>query len=409
MGRKNLKRQVGVAVLAVAILMMTVETAVAQLPTTLQPTPGVDNTVRAIAQIGDTLWVGGKFTKVVTSSGAVIDTVRGLAAFDADTGAYRDIAPLLPGDAPEARDFDVYGDDLVVGGKFQNAPNQRHLLMIDGHSGAVIRWFDSQANWTVLAAPDLGRIYAGGVSFSAFDVAGQRLWTKAPTTYVSPPGHNYPASHRDLLRDGSVIWSACICDTVAGTSSKAIVKFDLEGNRLPYPVTVDVLDKNATGYAVKSDGAYLYLGAGGSDAIWKLTKGGAKVWRRDTSGSTQQLTIMDGMLVAGGHFLYVSDETGDTCGFRSTRPRHPQFVWGMRAEEWTRRVHLRRRPRHWVHTIVEREIQPGMGTAARAERFRRPPRGGRVHEGQQREAELPRAPEGLIETHVGPMIGEILR
>ena len=315
-----MRRLLSIAMLAIVILIVSGGPARAQLPTTLQPTPGVDNTVRAVAQIGDTLWVGGKFTKVVTASGAVIDNVQGLAAFDANTGTYRDIAPSLPGDAPEARDFDVYGGNLVVAGKFQNGTKQRHLMMIDGSTGAVIRWFDSPVNWTVLAAPDIGRIYAGGVSLSAFDIAGPKLWTKAPTTYVPPPGHNYSAAHRDLLRDGSVIWSACICDNTSGTPSKAIVKFDLDGNRLHYPVTVDILDKNAIGYALKSDGVDLYLGAGGSDAIWKLTKDGVKVWRRDTSGSTQQLAIMQGMLIAGGHFLYVADQTGDGCGFRSSDP-----------------------------------------------------------------------------------------
>ena len=299
---------------------MVSQTARAALPTQPAATPMVNDTVRAIAQVDGVLWIGGSFTQVKNRRGRVVDNVRGLAAFDARTGAYRDIAPLLPGDSVAARDFSVYGHNLVVAGKFRKRTDQKNLVTIDGDSGAVVRWFDSPANWTVLAAPDIRRIYAAGTAVSAFAASGSRLWTKAATTYSPPPGHNYSASHRDLLRDGSVIWSACICDTVSGTSSKGIVKLSLNGDRMSFPVTESTLDKNAIGYAVVTDGASLYLGAGGSDAIWKLSKAGQRLWRRDTSGSTQTVAIMDGKLVAGGHFLYVADATGDRCGFRSSNP-----------------------------------------------------------------------------------------
>ena len=317
---RGVRRSLVALTLVSGCLVLLQPTAGATLPNQPAQTPMVNETVRAIAQVDGVLWIGGSFTQVKTGAGLVLDSVRGLAAFDSTTGAYRDIAPALPGDSVAVRDLSVYGDDLVVGGRFRKGSTQRNLVMIDGRTGATIRWFDSPANWTVLAARDLGRIYAAGSAISAFATSGPRLWTKAPTTYASPPGHNYSASHRDLLRDGSVIWSACICDSVAGAAAKGIVKLSLNGDRMPFPVTESTLDKNATGYAVASDGVSLYLAAGGSDALWKLSKTGQRLWRRDTSGSAQTVAMMDGKVVVGGHFLYVANATGDRCGFRSSDP-----------------------------------------------------------------------------------------
>jgi hypothetical protein len=65
----------------------------------------------------------------------------------------------------------------------------------------------------------------------------------------------------------------------------------------------------------------LYLGAGGSDYLAKYDKtaGGARGWRRDTSGSVQVVEVMDGQLVIGGHFWEVADQLNDSCGHgRST-------------------------------------------------------------------------------------------
>jgi hypothetical protein len=48
---------------------------------------------------------------------------------------------------------------------------------------------------------------------------------------------------------------------------------------------------------------------------------GSLIWKRDTSGSTQVVEVMDGKLVIGGHFVEVADEGGDGCGFRSSDPK----------------------------------------------------------------------------------------
>ncbi len=47
---------------------------------------------------------------------------------------------------------------------------------------------------------------------------------------------------------------------------------------------------------------------------------GALKWKKDTSGATQVVEVMEGRLVVGGHFWEVADQASDRCGFRSSDP-----------------------------------------------------------------------------------------
>ena len=76
------------------------------------------------------------------------------------------------------------------------------------------------------------------------------------------------------------------------------------------------------GISLTQDGGSLYLGAGGNDflADYLKTGNGLRSWNRDTSGSTQVVEMVDGRLVAGGHFVEIADEPGDGCGARTSDP-----------------------------------------------------------------------------------------
>jgi Ca2+-binding RTX toxin-like protein len=291
--------------------------------------------VRAFAQVPgtDLLWVGGNFTQVKERDGTVVANVSNVAVFDLTkdgTDQYVDIAPRLGAGSTttNVRDIAVYGDDVVIGGDFPGpTTKQRNLLVVDGGTGRVLRWFDSQRLGAVLAAPDLGRVYGGGSGLSAFDFeGGQTLWTRAKTT-VDPDlhSHNLQAGYRDLERDGSTIWAACGCDTVAapdGTPNpaKALVKLGTEGDHDAswFPASAG---SGAFGISVTQSGGTLFLGAGGSDYTAAHSKAdGGLLWKRDSSGSTQVVEVMDGQLAVGGHFVEVADRAGVNCGFRSSDP-----------------------------------------------------------------------------------------
>lgn len=313
------------AVLTLAAVMATVLVAsagVSALPSeTPDNTPMFNGTVRSIDQVGRNVWVGGNFTQVKNRSGAVLDSVQNVAVLDSLTGQYTDIAPRLGGNESLVFDIDVYGNNVVLAGKFTGpSSTQKNLVVVDGATGAVIKWFNAPKTTAVLAAPQLGRIYGGGKSLSAFQIDGgsKPQWTRATTT-VNPDlrSHNTTNGYRDLELDGSTIWAACVCDAVNGDPSKALVKLDTEGDHdASWVADAGV---SAFGISVVDVNGALYLGAGGSDFLAKYSKASAnRVWTRDTSGSTQVVEVMEGKLVVGGHFWEIADNPGDRCGNRSS-------------------------------------------------------------------------------------------
>ena len=300
-------------------------------------TPMVDGRVRAFAKVGANVWVGGNFSRVEHRDGAVTEDVGNAAVFDSVTGRYLDIAPQLGGEGSTVYDMAVYGDDVLVAGTFPGpSGTQKNLVALDGKTGAVVRWYNAPPLQSVLAAPQLGRVYGGGEGLSAFDFAGgERLWSRAQAS-ADPglrPNANRPG-YRDLELDGPTIWAACVCDSVQGPDgaanpAKALVKLDAEGNH--DPSWVAEAEPEAFGISVESHEGSVYLGAGGSDflASYPGDGDGRRAWVRDTSGSVQVVERMGGRLVVGGHFWEVADGAGDACGHRSgdndqtLDPSHP--------------------------------------------------------------------------------------
>ncbi len=309
---------------SVAIAVLLASGVALALPSeTPDDTPMIDGRVRAIEQVGTNIWVGGRFTQVKKRNGTVLDNVTNLAVFDSQTEQYKPIAPDLGGTGAEVWDMMVYGTgpdaDVLIAGTFAGPDStKKNLVLVDGATGEVIRWYNAPSLKTVLAAPGLGRVYGGGVSLSAFDFAtGKKLWTRAKTTVdLTIRTHDSKPAYRDLEldADGRTIWAACICDAVNANPAKALVKLDIEGNH--DASWLAEAGEGAFGLSVVDHDGKLYLGAGGSDFVAEFDKagGGARGWVRDTSGSAQAVAVMEDKLVVGGHFYEVGDQGGDRCG-----------------------------------------------------------------------------------------------
>jgi hypothetical protein len=282
----------------------------------------VDGRVRAIEQVGTNVWVGGKFANVKQRDDTVVANVRNVAVFDSATDRYVNIAPKLGTSTSEVWDMAVYGNNVLIAGKFPGpTTKQKNLVLVDGTSGQVIRWYNSPSLKSVLAVPDLGRVYGGGVSLSAFDaVSGKKLWTKAKTTvdkslYSASPSPGY--RDLELDADGSTIWAACACDYVDGNPAKALVKVNTEGAHDTEWLAKS--DTDSWGMSLVDANGALYLGtAGTDDFLAEFSKAdGARTWKRDTSGNVQAVEVMDNQVVIGGHFWEVAaepDAETDDCG-----------------------------------------------------------------------------------------------
>src|SRR5918993_6072458 len=284
-------------------------------------TPMVDGRVRAIEQVGTNIWLGGRFSKVEQRDGQQLASVSNVAVLDSKTNEYRDIAPKLGGTDSEVWDMAIYRGDVLIAGEFPGpSSKENNLVRVDGKTGRVIKWFYSPPLKSVLAAPKLDRVYGGGESLSAFEFArGKKraLWTRAKTTVdKSLRDHNTGAGYHDLELNaaGNTIWAACVCDAVDGKPAKALVKLNTEGKHDASWV-FGVNTPDAFVHSVLVANRALYLGAGGSDFVAEVSKATGKInWVQDTSGSVQDVAVMDDQLVIGGHFWEVGDKLGTTAG-----------------------------------------------------------------------------------------------
>src|SRR5215216_2595453 len=314
-------RRTLVLLATMALTLLVASGVVLALPSeTPDQTPMVNGTVRAIEQVGTNIWLGGKFTQVKQRDGTVVASVSNLAVFNSQTNQYVNIAPKLSGTGSEVWDMSIYGENVLIAGKFPGPTStQKNLVLVDGKTGQVIRWYNSPSLKSVLAAS--GRVYGGGVSLSAFELSGKKLWTKAKITVDSSRySTNAPSpSYRDLEldADGQTIWAACACDAVDGKAAKALVKLSTEG--VHDTSWLAAADPPSWGMSVANANGALYLGAGGSDYLAEFSEadGGDPTWVRDTSGSVQVVEVMEGRLVIGGHFLEVADQPHDKCGHRA--------------------------------------------------------------------------------------------
>src|SRR5215203_3389204 len=321
-------RRIVLMLASMALAMLLACGVALALPSeTPDQTPMVNGTVRAIEQVGTNVWLGGKFTQVKQRDGTVVASVSNLAVFDSQTNQYVKIAPKLGGTGSEVWDMTLYGENVLIAGKFSGPTStQKNLVLVDGSTGEVQQWYNSPSLKSVLAAPapDLSRVYGGGVSLSAFELSGKKLLTKAKTTVDTSRYPNAPSpGYRDLELDGQTIWAACACDAVGGKAAKALVK--LSTDKLSPEVVHDAswlaeADPASWGMSVAQTNGALYLGAGGSDYLAKYVKsaGGSRAWRADTSGSVQVVEVMEGQLVIGGHFWEVAKESlnqfDESCG-----------------------------------------------------------------------------------------------
>ncbi|GLY01422.1 MULTISPECIES: delta-60 repeat domain-containing protein [Actinoplanes] len=134
-------------------------------------TPHVlDGTVWSLALVGDTVVVGGAFTKVADSRRRQTYARKNIFAFGLRDGQIRTFAPQVDGavySLAAGADHTVY-----VGGAFKqvNGAAQRGLARLAVSSGERLGSFGARINWgdvRALAARD-GQVYAGG-TFSAIN------------------------------------------------------------------------------------------------------------------------------------------------------------------------------------------------------------------------------------------------
>jgi hypothetical protein len=283
-------------------------------------TPGVNGTVREFVQVGNVLWVGGRFTALVDDRGRVVKGgFNNLVALDVRTGgpAPGVKVPDLTGTNARVWDLSTDGDDVYAAGTFTHSSGSKNLIEFDGRTGVVGNRFRAPNLKTVLV--DGKRVLGGGGKMQAWNRKGKKKRSFVVTTTKTNPslrGHKTPPMYSDVAPFPGGGWiAACKCDWVmnpgesatTATIEKAIVRL-LPGGAVDHSWNRQINASGAAfGWSVFVDGDGIVLAAGGSDYTQKLTFQGRQIWKTDTNGSSQAVTRMGDRYIVGGHFRCVAN------------------------------------------------------------------------------------------------------
>jgi hypothetical protein len=206
-------------------------------------TPHVlDGTVWSLAVVGDTVIVGGNFTRVQDSTRKINYNRKNIFAYGLRDGIVK------PGFTPEV-DNSVYalaaGPDNTVylGGAFKsvNGTGQRGLARINVANGARTAGFSASINWgdTRAVAVHGSRLYAGGTFSAVNGVARTALVRMSATSGAVDTGFDAKLSapglsrtrveHFDLSPDGSKLIAVGAIRQAGGSARNQIALFDVSG------------------------------------------------------------------------------------------------------------------------------------------------------------------------------------
>jgi hypothetical protein len=324
---------------ALAVIALTAVPAQALPSTQPDATDMVNGMVRAIAQVGNRIWIGGAFSEVLDQNGNPVKAVKSLAAFNDTTGAL-DTTVHIPSVTAGSGTAVVYdmsigpSGSLYIAGHFSavDGAHRSNVAAIDPTTGTVLPFAPS--------APSAFSVYAGTTSLY---VGGGKLlsyqYNGSPTPGYTAPiaytdsslrGHVTKPNFRDITAVGNTLVSACQCDSIKDSTGTHAVKAVVEingttGNLLSWRPGGLSSSSAAFGISaiVQTDPANglptVYLAAGGSDftAAYDFASG-AQRWKTDTSGSSQAIDVYQGDMVIGGHFDWTAKSSGQQCGSNSS-------------------------------------------------------------------------------------------
>lgn len=307
-------------------------------------TPHVlDGEVDSIAQVGDTVILGGSFTQVSNAQGTETFARRNLVAFDAATGQIRPFNPSPDGQVTTviaAAD----GRSVYIGGSFNtvNGETRRKLARVDVTTGANVSGFRNVASNGIVR--DLRLIgtrlwVAGAFTTMTGSTQGQLVTLNASTgvpdgymTLAVAGRHNggTTAVHKiDVSADGTKLVGIGNFLTVNGQDRRQIFMLDISGGS---PAVADWQTNFYTATCSSSfdtymrdldfapDGSYFVVSTTGgfraglacdTQARFNTARTGTGItaeWVNTTGGDTTYAVEVTGAAVyVGGHFRWANN------------------------------------------------------------------------------------------------------
>jgi chitodextrinase len=271
---------------------------------------GTNGRVSAIVQIGNTVYIGGKFTELREDGGAGPGVLSrsNLAAFDATTGEPTDWAPKADGEvlamAPSPDETRIY-----IGGRFTSvsgSSRRRIAAVKTGGSGTVDGWKPLGPNATVLSvAATASKVYIGGDFNMVGDVTRSKLAAYSADTAAVDAGWAPSADERVrsvvVSPDGDRVFAGGNFTVVSGQPRKNAVALTAAGGEVISTWHPDP-GENVWAFAVKDDNVYTAIGGSSNSVANYDYDSGERKWRRRADGDFQALAVSGEILYAGGHW-----------------------------------------------------------------------------------------------------------
>ena len=322
--------------------------------TTWSPTNG---RVYAMERIGDTIYIGGSFTRLRHPSGSGGADRNRLAAFDANTGALR---PWNPGANGEIRALHAASDgNLFVGGRYTAIAGtaRSRLVKLDPDTGSLVAGFTPNVSGDVWALERIGeRLFLGGAFGSVGGQTHRNVAAVDDSTGTPVAGWNGSANARvQALKaspNGDRVFIGGRFNGLSGQSRDFIGAFTFNGAVSSWRPQAPCRDVQNLCYlfdiAVDVGRVYVAVGGpGGQVRAYDLANASSQ-WHIFGDGDVQAVAVHDGTVYGGGHFevfgsqnragiVALNSTTGGVLGF-NPRITDGLGVWDIIADDASLRL-----------------------------------------------------------------------
>jgi hypothetical protein len=308
-------------------------------------TPHVlDGTVWALAVVGDTVIVGGSFTRVQDGDRKTTYPRKNIFAYGLRDGVVSGFAPKV--DAPVYALTAGPTDTVYLGGSFKtvNGVAQRGLARVSVADGARVSAFDAKINWGDVRTLNArgAHLYAGGTFSSINGVtraglarldAGTGAVDAGFDAKLSSPGLTRTrVEHFDITPDGSRLVAVGALLKVGSVSRTQIAMFDISGPSATVtswytdaykPTCMKGFDTYLRQVKFSPDGRYFVVASTGRassptklcDSAARFETGGNgkhnPTWVQRTGGDSLYAVAVTGSAVyVGGHQRYLDNPYG---------------------------------------------------------------------------------------------------
>jgi hypothetical protein len=303
---------VGVCGLAISSPAFAV---VATVPT---PTWQTNGRVNVIAYYKNRVYIGGQFTAVRppgAPAGSQEVTRNHVAAFNIAKGT---LVAWNPNANGTVRAIQVIGQTVYLGGSFTRVGNsgRQRLAQVNTTTGAPTAWHPGADAEVLAFTHSNGSLYAGGAFTTAGGAARAHLAAFSTSTGNLTgwsPSTDDQVKALVVTPGGARVVAGGFFTQVNGTSSDHIAAINPGGSgtlaswgtHLNYPV-IDL--------ATDSHGVYV-AGAGGGGNFAGLSLTGNVLWQGGTNGNVQAIAVVGGVVYVGGHMqFYCGPQHGQhTC------------------------------------------------------------------------------------------------